>query len=256
MRTDAKFRLLKLGNHLYERAYPLYWPLYDVYKRISDRTERKLLRGLVQPGMTVVDIGANIGIYTRFLAKLVGDTGRVIAFEPEPQNFERLLKNVAYFRNVDAVHAAVSDYSGDITLFCSQDLNVDHQTYDNGEMRKRVIVPAVSRDDYFERGQQIDLVKLDVQGFEFHVLKGARRLFQESANLVLLIEFWPYGLQMAGVEPDALLELVEEMGFLWRPTNVPFGSSAEVYLPDRRHEDQYCNLLLVKSASSRQSKNP
>ena len=92
--------LLKLGNRLYEHAYGLYKPLYGFYKAVSDRAERDMLRDLIKPGMTAIDVGANIGTYTRFLAELVGDAGRIIAFEPHPRNYERLVLNVAALPNV------------------------------------------------------------------------------------------------------------------------------------------------------------
>ena len=85
-----KTNLLRWGNKLYERCYFLYFPLYAVYKMLSDRVERKLFRQFVQPGMTVVEVGANIGIYSRYFARLTGESGRVHSFEPSPTNFQRL----------------------------------------------------------------------------------------------------------------------------------------------------------------------
>ena len=89
--------LLVLGNQLFHRVYFLYKPLYSLYKTVLDRGERTILRRIVRPGMMVVDIGANIGVYSRFLAGLVGVDGKVIAFEPSPDNFNRLWDNVAHF---------------------------------------------------------------------------------------------------------------------------------------------------------------
>jgi FkbM family methyltransferase len=245
MRRDPKFALLRFGNQIYQRAYPVYLPLYRLYKSISDRTERRALRKLVHPGMSVVDVGANIGVYTRFLAKLVGQGGHVVAFEPEPKNFSRLVKNVGTFSNVLTVGAAVSDHPGEIPLFYSEHLNVDHQTYDNGEERTQVLVPALTLDGFFEAGKQIDFVKIDVQGFEYHVLKGARRVLQDSVNVVVLMEYWPFGLQKAGVDSHALLDLVASMGFSWQALDP---SAVKVQMMDVHREDHYCNLLLMKEA--------
>jgi len=57
-----KNKLFRLANKLYEHCYPAYYPLYAVWKALSDRRERALLRQLIQPGMTVIDVGANIGV--------------------------------------------------------------------------------------------------------------------------------------------------------------------------------------------------
>jgi hypothetical protein len=75
-------RLFVLGNWLFENCYPLYHPLYSMYKTITDWEERKLCRGWVGRCDTVVDLGANIGTFSRYLADLVGHEGKVIGFEP------------------------------------------------------------------------------------------------------------------------------------------------------------------------------
>lgn len=79
---------------------PALLSLDAVWKALSDWRERALLRQLIQPGMTVVDVGANIGIYTRFFSGLAGVSGRVHAFEPAPSNFERLQENAEHLANV------------------------------------------------------------------------------------------------------------------------------------------------------------
>ena len=61
---------MAIGDKLFRHAYPAYLPLYSAYKAISDRKERALMRALIRPGMTIVDVGANIGIHARFLSQL------------------------------------------------------------------------------------------------------------------------------------------------------------------------------------------
>lgn len=192
-----KIWVAKLGNLLYGWEF-LFRALYSTYKRISDAEERKLLSDIVVPGMTVVDVGANIGIYTAYLSKLVGSSGRVIALEPEPKNYLRLCAYVQGLENVEPIEAAVVAHSGEIELFVSDVLNVDHQTYDSGENRSRIRVRAVALDDYFPRGSRIDLIKMDVQGAEAAVLQGAERLLGENRDVRLILEYWPYGLRRAG----------------------------------------------------------
>ena len=106
-----KIELAKLANRIYDHAPTVHRATYDLYKRWSDRAERRLLSQLITPGMTVLDIGANIGIYTEFLAKLVGPSGHVVAFEPEQRNVERLRDAARKYKQVEVVHAAVSDTS-------------------------------------------------------------------------------------------------------------------------------------------------
>lgn len=174
-----KSNLFRLANKLYEHCYTAYYPLYAVWKAFSDRRERALLRRLIRPGMTVVDIGANIGIYTRFFSELAAASGRVHAFEPAPSNYKRLQENTEHFANVSLKQAAVGDRSGTIRLFVSDELNVDHRTFDSGDGRKEIDVPVVSLDEYFTAGHRVDLIKIDVQGYELSVLQGAKRVLAE-----------------------------------------------------------------------------
>src|SRR5215831_19798474 len=82
--------LRTFGNKLYQHAFPIYRPLYAVYKAYADHAQRQLLRQILVPGAVAVDAGANIGVYSQFLARCVGPAGAVYSFEPAPANFERL----------------------------------------------------------------------------------------------------------------------------------------------------------------------
>ena len=82
--------LRQAANKVYQRAFPIYRPLYAAYKTYADRAERELLRKILFQGAVVADVGANIGIYSQFLSRCVGPTGLVHSFEPSPDNFRRL----------------------------------------------------------------------------------------------------------------------------------------------------------------------
>jgi FkbM family methyltransferase len=199
--------------------------------------------------MTVVDIGANIGFYTKLLARLVGISGHVYAFEPNQENCSRLRNNVYKLSNVSVVQAAVGDFTGQIGLFLSENLNVDHHTYDSNERRNRVDVPVVRLDDYFRDDQNVDFMKIDVQGFEYRVLMGARRILTKNPNVLVIMEFWPYGLRKASTEPCNLLDLITSLGFSFSSIN-----EYEDYIfnsdnLDPSQADQYTSLLLKKSTA-------
>ena len=87
-----------------------------------EKEQTILFRKLVDEGMNVVDIGANIGYYTLLAAELVGEKGKVFAFEPEPSNYDLLLRNVEIngYKNVTVVRKAVSNETGESSLFLSQ----------------------------------------------------------------------------------------------------------------------------------------
>lgn len=210
MSTTSALR--RAANKVYQRAFPIYRPLYAAYKAYTDRAERKLLRKVLFQGAIVVDVGANIGIYSRFLSRFVGPTGLVHSFEPSPDNFRRLSAATHHLSNVQLTEAAVGERSGECKLYISDKLNVDHRAYKaDGDSRRAVPTEMVALDDYFKPGQRVDLIKMDIQGYELHALRGAERVLQENPDLNLLLEFWPAGLEQAGVRWEELVEMLQRL---------------------------------------------
>ena len=198
------------ANKVYERAFPIYRPLYAAYKTYSDRAERELLGNILFQGAVVADVGANIGIYTQFLSGCVGPTGLVHSFEPSSDNFRRLSAAARGLRNVRLTQAVVGERSGECKLYLSDKLNVDHRAYKaGGEFRHAVPTEMVALDDYFKLAQRVDLIKMDIQGYELHALRGAQRVLQENPDIKLLLEFWPAGLAQAGVRWEELVEMLQ-----------------------------------------------
>ena len=93
---------------------------------VNEKYETELFKKMVQDGMVVVDIGANIGYYTLIAAKLVGNKGIVYAFEPEPSNYELLCQNIAIngYTNVVPIEKAVSKTSGKTKLYVNAALTM------------------------------------------------------------------------------------------------------------------------------------
>jgi FkbM family methyltransferase len=197
--------LHRAANRVYEAAFPIYRPIYAAFKAVTDKAERQLLAETLKPGSVVVDAGANIGIYSQFLSTRVGPDGVVHSFEPHPSNFERLQEAVGDLSNVRLNKAAVSNESGPAVLYLSETLNVDHRTYPcPDETRVALPIRAIKLDDYFKPDDRVDLIKLDIQGYELHALRGATRLLADNLEIKLLFEFWPYGLTGAGSSAEQL----------------------------------------------------
>jgi FkbM family methyltransferase len=210
---SASWLLRRAGNELFKHAFSVYFYLYRAYKACADRAERRLLSQVLSLGDVVIDGGANIGIYAEFLSRCIGPTGVIHAFEPSPVNFARLRAITQKLPNVQLCQAAIGEYTGKSTLYISNHLNVDHRTYPVAEgLRHTIPVEIVAIDDYITPGQRIDLIKLDVQGFELHALRGAARVLHDNPGLKLLIEFWPYGLRQAGVEWRELPDMLRDFG--------------------------------------------
>jgi FkbM family methyltransferase len=178
--------------------------------------ETALFAEAVGVGEIAVDIGANIGYYTLLFAKRVGAAGRVIAFEPDPDNCRILARNLAESRyeNVTICPAAVSDTDATLQLFRSAANRMDHRTYDAGEAREMVTVPAVSLDVYFaDNLRPIHWIKMDIQGAELRALRGMKGVLRANPEIVLVTEYWPYGLACSGADPAEYLAELAALGF-------------------------------------------
>src|SRR5256884_944249 len=112
--------LRTFGNKVYQHAFSIYRPVYAAYKAYADHAERQLLRQILVPGNVAVDAGANIGIYSQFLARCVGPAGAVHSFEPAPENFERLRAAARGFPNMHILQTAVGERSGRLELHLSE----------------------------------------------------------------------------------------------------------------------------------------
>jgi FkbM family methyltransferase len=201
--------LHRAANKVYQCAFPIYRPLYAAYKTYADRAERELLRRILFKGAVVVDVGANIGIYSRFLSRYVGPKGVVHSFEPSPDNFRRLSAATRNLSNVRLTQAVIGERSGECKLYVSDKLNVDHRAYETDDSRRVIPIEMIALDDYFKTGQRVDLIKMDIQGYELHALRGAQRVLQENSDINLLLEFWPAGLEQAGVSWETLVEMLQ-----------------------------------------------
>jgi len=208
-----KTKIFRLGNKLYKVAPSIYSPLYKLYKNVTDKNEIQLLGKVLLPGMVVADIGANIGLYSERFSKIVGESGRIFAFEPDRTNFNLLQKRTRNYSNIVNVNSAVGSISGISQLFLSTDLNVDHQMYDDGNGRRSIDVGMTSLDDYFYKKINLDFIKSDTQGFEFEVFKGGQNLLKEANAPKILFEYWPFGLINAGAKPSDLISLLKDYGY-------------------------------------------
>lgn len=209
--APRSYAIFRLANKLQRRCPSVYLPLYDAYKHAHDQDQLRLIRQWVRPGMSCVEVGANVGFYTQQLARRVGPSGRVVAFEPEPWNMT-LLRRRALGPHVTSLEVAVGDSQGSVTLHLSDALNVDHRTYPTGEARRQIQVGQVALDDVLG-DTSVDFLKMDVQGYEPVALRGMAKLLRRSPNLRMILEFWPWGIRRAGGDPRALLEVLRAAGY-------------------------------------------
>ncbi|MBV9392586.1 MAG: FkbM family methyltransferase, partial [Verrucomicrobia bacterium] len=154
------------------------------------------------------------GLYTILFSRLAG-SGTVHAFEPDPLLFQTLRSNMARngVRNVRFYPYALA---GD-----NQNRYLHRGTFNSGDNRlskswpgsdEKILVEVRTLDKLLGN-LKLDLLKIDTQGTELDVLKGAAKVLRSNTNLIVLCEFWPYGLKMNGTEPSAVLDLLRQHGF-------------------------------------------
>ena len=174
-----------------------------------------LVRSLLKPGMTFVDVGANVGYYALMCSSIVGTGGAVYAFEPSPDPFRYLISNIGRngVTNVVATNAAVTDRQGSIG-FIAPDLERGHVTV-VAPATGASLVRAITLDDFFSelRWPPINLIKLDVEGGEIGVLKGMSRLSARNPELRLIMEVNMSATYRAGSSSTEISRAVSELGF-------------------------------------------
>ena len=184
----------------------------------------RAIENLCREGMTVLDVGANVGCHTLRLAKLVGPSGKVIAFEPASWALSRLRRNVELndFHNIVIENLALSNENKEnqeVTLSCSwpiSSVGIDpsrlHPLH-HGYMT-RVAVNFVTFDSYIEsKGiTTVDLIKLDVDGYELKMIQGAVNTLR-AYKPVILMELQPWGLAEVGDNAEDLVSLLSELGY-------------------------------------------
>jgi FkbM family methyltransferase len=193
-----------------------------LYLGVYERATMKTLRRLAKPGTTALDIGANIGAHTLPLAKNVGDEGRVHAFEPTAFAHGKLRANLALnpsiARRVVLEQLLLTDdpasFKADAIysswpLETRKDLHEKHQ----GALKSTEGARAIRLDDYLEQAKvaKVDLVKMDVDGHECSVLRGAPRLL--ASRPVIVMELAPYVLAERGHSLKELLSLLSAVGY-------------------------------------------
>ena len=152
--------------------------------RLADQAmELSLIRRHSRPGDLACDVGANKGSYLYWMARW---SGRVVAFEPQP-GLAAYLKAIAAglpLRNVTIEQKGVSDHSGVLTLYMPSD-NSPEASLEPIDGAQKIDVPVVSLDDYFAGGERLAVLKVDVEGHELGVFRGAERILREDRPVLL-----------------------------------------------------------------------
>ncbi len=181
------FNSLKMCRHgmvLYNHNDMYVGKSFDCYGEYSEM-EIELFRQLIRPGDIVLDIGANIGSHTLYFSKAVGQKGLVLAFEPQRIIFQTLCANMALnsILNVQCCNVAVGEIPGSI-IVPILNYNVENNfgglnlgTFESGEQVQVVPIDSLNL-------PRCNFLKIDVEGMEINVLKGAKKTIQKHKPLL------------------------------------------------------------------------
>lgn len=184
------------------------WGIYEPF-------ETELIKKEIKEGDIVLDLGANIGYYILILAKLVGKNGKVFAFEPDPDNFAILKKNIEIngYKNVTLIQKAVSNKTGKEKLYLSK-YNKGAQTiYDKDDNSEFIEVESIRLNDYFKNNNRVDFIKMDIEGAEDLAIRGMPLILKDNKNIKILTEFNPTALQYFSIRPEDYLKILTENSF-------------------------------------------
>jgi FkbM family methyltransferase len=211
-----------------------------------------------------IDVGANIGTHSMYALRS-GFFSQVIAVEPHPDSFQLLIRNLrdnGLEDKCSLFHCALGEKQGTVQFEIDPDHSGDHrikvdasnQNSLKGEAdRETIAVPMQTLDDIFREVSPTDydqiFVSIDVQGFEPYILSGAKSLINQGA--IFCIEFWPYGLNHAGVREDLNKMVQDHFNHYF---DVRDGDAAQA-IPtqniqvsySRYHDLRFTDLLLVQN---------
>ena len=221
--------------------------MYGVY-RVEEK-HRSVMLGRIQPGDTILDVGAHIGYYTLLFAKRAGAAGRVFAFEPSTRTYEQLLENLSLndLDNISTVKAAASERAGIATINLAAGANTGSTSlhFDAGAVGSEP-VETVAIDDYLRQHaiDEVNMIKVDVEGHELQVLMGLRRTLSAPADRApeLFVEVNENTLRSAGTSVAAIFDELASAGYHAyrivgagevRPEREPFTDSLVYFTKNR-----------------------
>jgi len=212
--------------------------------------EIELMRQFLKPRQVILDVGANVGYLTRFFGRATGPDGKVYAFEPNPLIFSLLSRNVANLKQVSVFNFGLSSSAGAFPLFLAGNNHsvasfakgypaihlAFHENVEPGSIQAKVVIG----DEFLSREGigRVDLIKIDVEGWEVNALSGLEKTIAASKDLTIFCEYNPAAQQCAGYSQDELLDWLFDGQF-----TVAYPESGRLHALSRDSIDQFKEKL-------------
>lgn len=194
----------------------------SILREDFENAEWSFVERFLEPGMTVLDIGAHHGFYSLLASAKVGATGRVISFEPSPREREKLLRNLAVngYTNVQVEDCALADIAGqqELIMVGSNNSGCNSLRQPNVTEPTSVVAVRVETLDGYLAGHRlppVDFIKLDAEGAELAILKGARTMLGSRPRPVIQCELEEIRTRPWGYHPREVVALLDTMGYRW-----------------------------------------
>lgn len=212
--------------------------------KIYEENETNFIKDSINEGDIVIDIGANIGYYTLLFARLVGNTGKVYSFEPDPRNCLLLEKNIQIndYNNIVLEKKAISDKTEKSILYVTDDNAGSTMHKGNSTTKNEIDIDAITLDDYFKANSIApDFIKIDIEGYELNALKGMKMVLQSSNKIKIMIEYNPLTKKFFNSDPMDSLNFLGELDFKFKDLN----SNSQTFLNFREVTKKYQNTAKV-----------
>ncbi len=226
------YKLLN-GSHI--KIYPKGQIALGIFREAFENQEIDAFQRIIKPGITIVDAGANIGLYSLIASQLVGPKGRVFSFEPSKQTFQRLSDNIKLngFNNIKPFNNGLGDKPNE-KLILRQDVgNEDAERYlfpnneapgvkleniNTVQTEEEVIIDTLDNCLNNLNVKKIDFLNIDTEGYEYYILRGARNILQNSPEIIILMECTGLGTARASTTQKEVFGILKDNGlniFYW-----------------------------------------
>jgi FkbM family methyltransferase len=194
----------------------------------------RIMKQYIKTGMIIVDLGANIGYYALLEAAIMKDKGKIYAIEPFPPNYNLLKKNIelnSYENIIESYNIAISNKSGKDKMYMSKEHNLCNMMQSNST--DFIEVQTSTLDDFLVDKQPPDLIRMDIEGFEYYVIDGMEKTLQNSKSCIMFIEIHPYQIYEKNLDYKKPLQKLFKYGFVPKYVVREYGPlKEEVYTYD------------------------
>jgi len=203
---------------------------FGIFTNKFELKELEIFQSLLKEGMTIVDAGANIGLYSLVASKIVGNSGKVISYEPSFETFQ-ILKNNIEINNVSNVvltNCGLGETEDEV-LILRQDMGTkdaeryimpsnhvpDENLINVKEINSKEEIRIDTLDNNLKKNKinKIDFLKIDTEGFEYYILLGAKEILLNSPEIIMLMECTALGTSRANTTQKKVFELLGDLGF-------------------------------------------